>query len=44
MYYFHTSIFSDVFVRDKEFKNIDLIKKGYFKYYQFYQQVIQGTT
>ena len=26
--YFHTSIFSDVFVRDKEFKNIGFNKKG----------------
>ena len=26
--YFHTSIFSDIFVRDKEFKNIGFNKKG----------------
>ena len=26
--YFHTSIFSDVFIRDKEFNNIGFNKKG----------------
>ena len=38
--YFHTNIFSDVFVRNREFKDIGFKKKGYFNYYLYYLPVI----